>query len=69
MKNWFYQHKLLARANNLYIELLEEDVPNPIRVNLLVKIVYGDLGKQYGMKYAEVFNKIDVGFLKDLAED
>ena len=69
MKNWFYQHKLLARANNLYIELLEEDVPNPIRVNLLVKIVYGDLGKQYGMKYAEVFNKIDAGFLKDLAED
>ncbi len=69
MKNWFYQNKLIARANNLYIELLEEDVPNAIRVNLLVKIVYGEIGEEHGMKYAEIFNKIGPGFLEDLAED
>ncbi|MFX0056898.1 MAG: PIG-L deacetylase family protein [Candidatus Hodarchaeota archaeon] len=69
LKNWFYQNLLLARANRLYIELLEEDVPNAIRVNLLVKIVYGEIGEKYGVKYAEEFNKIDAGFLKDLASD
>lgn len=69
LKNWFYQNKLLARANNLYIELLEEDVPNSIRVNLLVKLVYGEIGEKYGTKFAEEFNKIDAGFLQDLAED
>ncbi len=69
MKNWFYQNTLLARANHLYIELLEEDVPNAIRVNLLVKYVYGETGKKYGVKYAEEFNKIDAGFLEDLASD
>ncbi|TXT65676.1 MAG: hypothetical protein BAJALOKI3v1_80002 [Promethearchaeota archaeon] len=69
MENWFYQNKLLARANNLYVELLEEDVPNPIRVTLLVKLVYGEIGEKYGVKYAEEFNRIDAGMLKDLAED
>ena len=69
LKNWFYQNLLLARANRLYIELLEEDVPNAIRVNLLVKIVYGEIGEKYGVKYAEEFNKIDAGFLKDLASE
>jgi LmbE family N-acetylglucosaminyl deacetylase len=69
LKNWFYQYKLLARANQLYIELLEEDVPNPIRVHLLVKIVYGEVGGKYGVKYAEEFNKIGAGFLEDLASD
>ncbi len=69
MKNWFFQNKLLARANHLYIELLEEDVPNAIRVNLLVKFVYGETGQKYGVPYAEEFNKIDAGFLEDLASD
>ncbi|TXT59011.1 MAG: hypothetical protein BAJALOKI1v1_1500004 [Promethearchaeota archaeon] len=69
MENWFHQNKLLARANNLYVELLEEDVPNAIRVTLLVKLVYGEVGEKYGVKYAEEFNKIDAGMLKDLAED
>jgi len=69
LKNWFHQNKLLARANRLYIELLEEDVPNPIRVNLLVRVIYGETGKKYGVKYAEEYNKIDAGFLEDLAED
>jgi len=69
MENWFHQNKLLARANNLYIELLEEDVPNAIRVTLLVKLVYGEIGEKYSVKYAEEFNKIDAGMLEDLAED
>ncbi len=69
LKNFFHQYKLLARANRLYIELLEEDVPNAIRVNLLAKIVYGDVGKKYGVKFAEEFNRIGAGFLEDLAED
>lgn len=69
MENWFHQNKLLARANNLYIELLEEDVPNAIRVTLLVKLVYSEIGEKYGVKYAEEFNRIDAGMLKDLAED
>jgi LmbE family N-acetylglucosaminyl deacetylase len=69
MENWFHQNMLLARANNLYVELLEEDVPNPIRVTLLVKLVYGEIGEKYGVKYAEEFNRIDAGMLKDLAED
>jgi len=69
LKNWFYQNKLLARANRLYIELLEEDVPNAIRVNLLVKVVYGEIGEKYGVRYAEEFNKIGAGFLEDLASE
>ena len=69
LKNWFHQNKLLARANRLYIDLLEEDVPNAVRVNLLVKIVYGEIGEKYGVKYAEEFNRIGAGFLEDLASD
>ncbi|MBD3256134.1 MAG: hypothetical protein GF383_13640 [Candidatus Lokiarchaeota archaeon] len=69
MNNWFHQNLLLARANRLYVELLEEDVPNAIRVNLLVKVVYGEIGEKYGVPYAEEFNKIDAGMLKDLASD
>jgi LmbE family N-acetylglucosaminyl deacetylase len=68
MENFFHQYLLLARANNLYVELLEEDIPNPIRVLLLVKLVYGEVGEKYGVKYAEEFNKIDAGMLKDLAD-
>ena len=59
LKNFFHQYKLLARANRLYIELLEEDVPNAIRVNLLAKIVYGEVGKKYGVKFAEEFGVLN----------
>lgn len=69
MNNFFLQNKLLARANNLYVELLEEDVPNAIRVHLLVKLVYGEIGEKYGVPYAEEFNRIGAGFLEDMAED
>lgn len=67
IKNFFFQNKLLARANRLYIELLEEDVPNAIRVNLLVKLVYGEIGQKFGAKYGEIFNRIGAGFLEDIA--
>jgi LmbE family N-acetylglucosaminyl deacetylase len=69
LKNFFHQYTLLARANRLYIELLEEDVPNAIRVNLLVKYVWGEIGKKYGVKFAEEFNRVGAGFLEDLASD
>jgi len=69
LKNFFHQYKLLARANRLHVELLEEDIPNAIRVNLLAKYMYGKIGEKYGVKYAEEFNKIGAGFLEDLAED
>lgn len=69
MENFFRQNLLLARANNLYIELLEEDVPNPIRVHLLVKLVYGEIGQKHGVPFAEEFNRIGAGFLEDMADD
>ncbi|MBN2155654.1 MAG: PIG-L family deacetylase [Candidatus Lokiarchaeota archaeon] len=68
MKNWFHQRKLLARANNLRVDLLEEDIPNPIRVNILVRAYYGEIGASFGAKYGEVFRKLDAGFLHDLGE-
>jgi len=69
MENFFRQNLLLARANDLYIELLEEEVPNPIRVHLLVKLVYGDIGEKYGIPFAEEFNRIGAGFLEEMAEE
>ncbi len=69
LKNFFHQYKLLARANKLYIELLEEEVPNAIRVNLLVKILWGEIGKKYGVKFAEEYNRVGAGLLEDLASD
>ena len=58
MKNFFHQYKLLARANRLYIELLEEEVPTAIRANLLVKVYFGEIGKKYGVKFAEEYNRV-----------
>jgi LmbE family N-acetylglucosaminyl deacetylase len=69
LKNFFHQYKLLARANRLYVELLEEDVPNAIRVNLLVKYIWGETGEKYGVKFAEEYNRVGAGFLEDLASD
>ena len=69
LKNFFHQYKLLARANKLYVELLEEEVPNAIRVNLFVKMLWGEIGKKYGVKFAEEFNRVGAGILEDLASD
>jgi LmbE family N-acetylglucosaminyl deacetylase len=68
MKNWFHQRKLLARANHLRVDLLEEEIPNPIRVNILVRFYYNEVGASFGAKYGEIFRKIDAGFLHDLGE-
>ena len=69
LKNFFHQYKLQARANKLYVELLEEEVPNAIRVNLFVKMLWGEIGKKYGVKFAEEYNRIGAGILEDLASD
>ena len=69
LKNFFHQYKLQARANKLYVELLEEEVPNAIRVNLFVKMLWGEIGKKYGVKFAEEYNRVGAGILEDLASD
>jgi len=70
MKNFFHQYRLLARANRIHVELLEDPkYDNEVRVNLLVKLLYGNIGKKYGCMYAEEYNKVDAGMLKDLARD
>jgi len=69
MKNWFYQRKLTARANRLYIELFEEDIPNAILINVFYKVLGTDIGKKYGVKYAEEFNRIGAGVFEQFAED
>ncbi|TFG16542.1 MAG: PIG-L family deacetylase [Promethearchaeota archaeon] len=66
MKNWFHQRKLLARANQLRVDLLEEEIPDPIRVNILVRFYYSEIGASFGVKYGEIFRKLDAGFLNDL---
>ncbi len=69
LKNFFHQYKLSARANKLYVELLEEEIPNAIRVFLFVKMLWGEIGKKYGVKFAEEYNRIGAGILEDLASD
>lgn len=69
LKNFFHQYKLLARANNLNVKILEEDVPNEVRVKLFVRTVFGKIGKEFGAKFGEVFNKIDAGLLKEIASN
>jgi len=68
LKNFFHQYKLSARANRLNVELLEMPIPNPIRVNLLARVNFGEIGEKFGAKYGEVFNHIDAGFLKEFAD-
>jgi LmbE family N-acetylglucosaminyl deacetylase len=68
LKNFFHQYKLSARANRLFVELLETPIPNPIRVNLLARVNFGEIGEKFGAKYGEVFNHIDAGFLKEFAD-
>jgi LmbE family N-acetylglucosaminyl deacetylase len=68
LKNFFHQYKLSARANRLNVELLEAPIPNPIRVNLLARVNFGEIGEKFGAKYGEVFNHIDAGFLKEFAD-
>nr|MDO8084848.1 neutral/alkaline non-lysosomal ceramidase N-terminal domain-containing protein [Candidatus Sigynarchaeum springense] len=70
MKNFFHQYTLLARANKLYIDLIEDPkYDNQMRANLLLKLLYGETGARHGVLYAEEFNRIDAGLLKDLARD
>jgi len=70
MKNFFHQYRLLARANKLHVDLLEDPkYSDEERANLLVKLLYGDVGQKYGVRFAEAFNKIDAGLLKTLARD
>jgi hypothetical protein len=68
MNNWFHQRKLLARANQLKVDLLEEEIPNPIRVNILVRFYFREIGATFGAKYGEIFRKLDAGFLHDLGD-
>lgn len=65
MKNFFHQQKLIAQANGLHIVLLEDEIPNETRVKVMVRAIYGQLGKDYGVKFAEVFHRIGAGFLED----
>jgi LmbE family N-acetylglucosaminyl deacetylase len=70
MKNFFHQYTLLSRANKLHVELLEDPkYDNRVRANLLLKLLSGDVGGKYGVRFAEEFNRIDAGLLKDLARD
>ena len=66
MKNFFFQQKLVARANGLHIDILEDDIADETRIKLMVRAVYGKIGKEYGVKFAEIFNRIGAGFLEDL---
>ena len=66
MKNFFFQQKLIARANDLHIDLLEDEIENETKVKLMVRAVYSQIGKEYGVKFAEIFNRIGAGFLEDL---
>jgi len=66
LQNFFLQQKLLARANGLKIDLLEDDISNDLRVKLLVRAVYGKIGQEFGVKYGEIFNRIGAGFLEEL---
>ncbi|MHA1715662.1 MAG: PIG-L deacetylase family protein, partial [Promethearchaeota archaeon] len=67
IKNFFHQYLLMARANRLNVPLLEANIPNSIRVNVFVRLVFGEIGQQFGVRYAEIFNKIGAGILKELA--
>ncbi|MHA1292480.1 MAG: PIG-L deacetylase family protein [Promethearchaeota archaeon] len=68
LKNFFYQQKLIARANGLHIDILEKDISNELRVKLMVRTIFGQIGKEFGVKYGEIFNRINAGFLKNLVE-
>ncbi|MBN2151989.1 MAG: neutral/alkaline non-lysosomal ceramidase N-terminal domain-containing protein [Candidatus Lokiarchaeota archaeon] len=70
MKNFFHQYALLARANKLHVELLEDPKYDDwVRANLFIKLLYGEAGARHGVRYAEEFNRIDAGLLKGLARD
>lgn len=68
MENFFFQYKLIARANGLKIDLLEdESISNKTRVKLFVRSVFGNVGREFGAKYGEIFNRIGAGMLEDFA--
>ncbi|MGV9173025.1 MAG: PIG-L deacetylase family protein [Promethearchaeia archaeon] len=68
LENFFFQYKLIARANGLEIDLLEdESISNETRMKLFVRSVFGNVGKEFGAKYGEVFNRIGAGILEEFA--
>ncbi|MBD3187575.1 hypothetical protein GF325_12145 [Candidatus Bathyarchaeota archaeon] len=69
MENFFRQQLLLARACKLHVDLLEKDHPSITKVNLLVRLMDREWGKRAGTRYAEAFNKVGAGMLRDLARD
>jgi len=69
LKNLFFQQKLLAKANNLHVDLLEDDISDATRVKLWQRAVHSELGKKYGVKFAEEFNRIGAGLLEELASN
>jgi LmbE family N-acetylglucosaminyl deacetylase len=69
LKNLFFQQRLIARANNLHVDLLENDVSNELRVKLWQRSVHSETGKKYNVKYAEEFNRIGAGILEQFANN
>ena len=67
LENFFRQYRLLARAHGLAVDLLEEEIPDEVRVNILMKFVDGDTGRTAGCRYAEGFRRIGAGFLEEFA--
>ena len=65
LKNLFFQQKLLAEANDLKVDLLEDNITNEVRVKLWQRAVHSDVGKKYGVKFAEEFNRIGAGILEE----
>ncbi len=69
LKNLFFQQKLLAKANNLHVSLLEDDLTDETRVKLWQRAVHSKIGKEIEVKFAEEFNRIGAGLLEELASD
>jgi len=68
LKNFFFQQRLIAEANDLHVNLLEDDVSNELRVKLWQRAVHGKIGKKIGVKFAEEFNRIGAGLLEEFAD-
>ncbi len=69
LKNSFFQQQLIAKANNLHVDLLEDDVSNELRVKLWQRAVHSKIGKAIGVKFAEEFNRIGAGLLEEFADN
>jgi LmbE family N-acetylglucosaminyl deacetylase len=69
LKNLFFQQKLIAQANNLQVDLLEDNVTNEVRVKLWQRAVHSKIGKKNRTKFAEEFNRIIAGVLEEFANN